>query len=253
MIARDVSELPGQGLSAQIEGYQVRVGRLDFVDIMGAHTAGDFSPLRADEMATYISVNGELAARLTLRDVPRSNAREVISQFRRQGVKHVTMLTGDRPESTAVVAEDVGITDVRAALLPEDKYNAVRYAKKTDKDKNVTTMMVGDGVNDAPVLAAADVSVAMTDGSNTAASQTAQIVIMNDDLSGINKAITISRRTVRIMLQAVVGGLAAALVFMVVSSFGVIPTIIGAFIQELIDASSILWALRAAFDSRGSR
>ena len=253
MIARDVSELPGQGLSAQIEGYQVRVGRLDFVDIMGAHTAGDFSPLRADEMATYISVNGELAARLTLRDVPRSNAREVISQFRRQGVKHVTMLTGDRPESTAVVAEDVGITDVRAALLPEDKYNAVRYAKKTDKDKNVTTMMVGDGVNDAPVLAAADVSVAMTDGSNTAASQTAQIVIMNDDLSGINKAITISRRTVRIMLQAVVGGLAAALVFMVVSSFGVIPTIIGALIQELIDASSILWALRAAFDSRSSR
>ena len=163
------------------------------------------------------------------------------------------MLTGDRPESTAVVAEDVGITDVRAALLPEDKYNAVRYAKKTDKDKNVTTMMVGDGVNDAPVLAAADVSVAMTDGSNTAASQTAQIVIMNDDLSGINKAITISRRTVRIMLQAVVGGLAAALVFMVVSSFGVIPTIIGALIQELIDASSILWALRAAFDSRSSR
>ena len=203
-------------------------------------------------MATYISVDGALAARLTLRDVPRSNARKVIGELLADGVRHVTMLTGDRPQSTAVVAQEVGISDVRAALLPQDKYNAVRFAREADSstDKQVTTMMVGDGVNDAPVLAAADVSVAMTDGSSTAAAQTAKVVIMSNDLEGLNTAIAISRRTMRIMLQAVLGGIIAALIGMMLAAFGLIPTIVGALLQELIDATSILWALRAAFDRK---
>lgn len=150
------------------------------------------------------------------------------------------------------MAQEVGISDVRAALLPQDKYNAVRFAREADSstDKQVTTMMVGDGVNDAPVLAAADVSVAMTDGSSTAAAQTAKVVIMSNDLEGLNTAIAISRRTVRIMLQAVLGGIIAALIGMMLAAFGLIPTIVGALLQELIDATSILWALRAAFDGK---
>lgn len=273
----DVREESGQGLEAVVEGYRVQVGRLGFVTGEKTQSGQEvsqelgqeanqesnqgrgetestsqpidaFSPLQADEMATYVAIDGQLAARLTLRDIPRPNARQVVEQFRAEGVKHITMLTGDRPESTAVIAQEVGIDDVRAGLLPEDKYNAVKFAQRFDNEKHVTTLMVGDGVNDTPVLAAADVSVAMTDGSSTAAAQVAQVVIMNDDLSSIAQAIAISQRTVRIMIQAVVGGLAAALIFMVVASLGFVPTVLGAFIQELIDASSILWALRAAFN-----
>ena len=251
-VAQDVSESSGKGLSAMVDGHQVKVGRLAFVDPALTHSPGFFPALKADEMATYISVDGALAARLTLRDVPRSNARKVIGELLADGVRHVTMLTGDRPQSTAVVAQEVGISDVRAALLPQDKYNAVRFAREADSstDKQVTTMMVGDGVNDAPVLAAADVSVAMTDGSSTAAAQTAKVVIMSNDLEGLNTAIAISRRTVRIMLQAVLGGIIAALISMMLAAFGLIPTIVGALLQELIDATSILWALRAAFDRK---
>ena len=267
-LAQEVSESSGKGLSAVVEGHRVMVGRLTFVDPSCAHSPEDFPALKADEMASYISVDGALAARLTLRGIPRSNAKKVISELKASGVRHVTMLTGDRPQSTAVVAQEVGISDVRAALPPEDKYNAVRLAQEMDqaassaqegkamkkfgRKRAVTTMMVGDGVNDAPVLAAADVSVAMTDGSSTAAAQTAQVVIMNDNLEGLNTAITISKRTVRIMLQAVLGGLIAALVGMVLAAFGLIPTIVGALLQELIDATSILWALRAAFDPRSN-
>ncbi|WEV75456.1 HAD-IC family P-type ATPase [Bifidobacterium sp. ESL0800] len=224
--------------------------------------ASQFKARAADEMAAYVSIDGILAACIVLRDVPRSNARESLQRLRSLGVDAVTMLTGDSRASADVIAAEVGIDDVRADLLPQDKVSAVkavshealrRPAKvETFLDRlsgqpkpRPISVMVGDGVNDAPVLAAADIGIAMTDGTSTAASQTAQVVIMNDDIADVPRAVAIARQTKRTMLQAVVTGLGLALVCMVAAAFDLIPVVVGAFTQEAIDVVSILWALTA--------
>lgn len=254
-----------------------------------------FGMLKPDEMASYVSVDGVLIARIVLRDVPRKNARETLTHLRELGVRKLSMLTGDKRASAEIIAREVGIDDVRAELFPEDKVAAVRDARdacdardardarntrddarsahnaqdahsaRKTYDSNVSfdrrshkhftagnrravTMMVGDGVNDAPVLAVADIGVAMTDGTSTAASESAQVVIMNDDIASVPRAIAIARRTKRVMLQAVLMGLSLALIGMIAAACNLIPVVIGAFLQETIDIVSILWALTVLID-----
>ncbi|WP_314686399.1 heavy metal translocating P-type ATPase [uncultured Bifidobacterium sp.] len=274
----DVSEAcedTGNGVEGVIDGRRIRVGRLSYV-ALGATAADverDFGPLADNEMVTFVSVDGELAGRIVLKDFPRDNARSTIARLRALGVSQVTMLTGDKSGSATIVGDAVGIEDVRAELLPEGKVDAVAAAHRPASvapgssrrgfivriadlvkgmiglpDRGEITMMVGDGVNDAPVLAASDIGVAMTDGASTAASESAQVVIMNDDIAMVPTAMVISRQTRHVMLQAVYGGLIAAVVCMVVAGFGLIPAIVGAILQEAIDVASILWALTALID-----
>ena len=196
-------------------------------------------------MGAYVSIDGELVGRIVLRDVERSNARTTIERLRALGVRSISMLTGDGSVSANRVAASVGIAaeNVHAKLLPEHKQRILNNARSGGGAGAI--VMVGDGVNDAPVLAAADIGVALTDGSSSAASQTAHMVIMNDDLSLLPRSIEIARRTRRVMLQAVFLGLGLALVGMIVATFGVIPAVVGAFGQEAIDVVSIVWALNA--------
>ena len=224
-----------------------------------------FAPLEPDEMAAYVSIDGKLAARIVLRDVPRENAKSSLEKLHRLGVKKLSMLTGDKEASARIIAGEVGIDDVQSELFPEGKVAAVKNATEDAHqhqpawDKVVqrvvgesmtrqVTMMVGDGVNDAPVLAVADIGMAMTDGTSTAASESAQVVIMNDDIASVPRAIAIARRTKRVMLQAVLVGLGLAVIGMVAAAFNLIPVVIGAFMQEAIDVVSILWALTALLD-----
>lgn len=273
-VVKGINEEAGKGVSGEVNGHVVRVGRLSFAAAGkdGFLTAGNADPtgprhdlrpgteaaggteediltrfglLQPDEMASYVSIDGQLIARIVLRDVPRANARTALAKLHALGVARLAMLTGDKRASADIIANEVGIDEVHAELFPEDKVAAVKSAAE---DGNAVTMMVGDGVNDAPVLAVADIGVAMTDGTSTAASESAQVVIMTDDIAAVPRAIAIARRTKRVMLQAVIVGLALAVIGMIAAAFDLIPVVVGAFLQEAIDVVSILWALTALID-----
>ena len=303
-VVKNIEEQSGKGVSGEVNGHAVRVGRFAYVTadeagfthVLGAGVAagttagavadsavGDsatgtaagaskkpevnslFAPLEPDEMAAYVAIDGKLAARIVLRDVPRENAKASLEKLHRLGVKKLSMLTGDKEASARIIAGEVGIDDVQSELFPEGKVAAVKNATEDAHqnqpawDKVVqrvvgesmtrqVTMMVGDGVNDAPVLAVADIGMAMTDGTSTAASESAQVVIMNDDIASVSRAIAIARRTKKVMLQAVLVGLGLAIIGMVAAAFNLIPVVVGAFMQEAIDVVSILWALTALLD-----
>ena len=259
-VIKNINEDAGKGVSGEVNGHAVRVGRLSFaaageegflaVDRTAPSRSEDdlrtrFGLLQPDEMASYVSVDGQLIARIVLRDVPRANAKAALAKLHELGVTKLAMLTGDKRASANIIASEVGIDEVHAELFPEDKVAAVKAATGAGK---TVTMMVGDGVNDAPVLAVADIGVAMTDGTSTAASESAQVVIMNDNIAAVPRAIAIARRTKRVMLQAVLAGLVLATVGMIAAAFNLIPVVVGAFLQEAIDVVSILWALTALID-----
>lgn len=322
-VVKNIVEESGKGISGEVNGHQVRVGRFAYVtaDESGfmpvLHASGElyvsdsaesdtlgvrdgmsddaqstvvapfitpsaeasqttpvrksetanslFAPLTPDEMAAYVAIDGKLAARIVLRDVPRANAKRSLARLHELGIKELSMLTGDKAASARIIANEVGIDDVQSELFPEDKVAAVKNATEsthqnqsmparimrriTGESRNrQVTMMVGDGVNDAPVLAVADIGMAMTDGTSTAASESAQVVIMNDDIASVPRAIAIARRTKNVMLQAVLIGLGLAIIGMVAAAFNLIPVVVGAFMQEVIDVVSILWALTVLFD-----
>ncbi|TCF84505.1 heavy metal translocating P-type ATPase [Bifidobacterium longum] len=259
-VIKNINEDAGKGVSGEVNGHAVRVGRLSFaaageegflaVDRTAPSRSEDdlrtrFGLLQPDEMASYVSVDGQLIARIVLRDVPRANAKAALAKLYELGVTKLAMLTGDKRASANIIASEVGIDEVHAELFPEDKVAAVKAATGAGK---TVTMMVGDGVNDAPVLAVADIGVAMTDGTSTAASESAQVVIMNDNIAAVPRAIAIARRTKRVMLQAVIAGLVLATIGMIAAAFNLIPVVVGAFLQEAIDVVSILWALTALID-----
>lgn len=226
----------------------------------------NFEELSADEMATYVSFDGKLVGRIVLKDVPRENAKSTIQKLKELGVRSISMLTGDGLQAAQTIAKSVGIERVKANLLPQDKLDCIKqhysgYKSEEDcgsfgsfgsfgrfmhkkKDKRVT-MMVGDGVNDAPVLAAANIGVALTDGTDTAASECAQVVIMNNNIYAVANAVSVAKHTKRVMIQAVVLGIGLAVISMIAAAFGLIPAVLGAMMQEMIDVVSILWALTA--------
>ena len=322
-VVKNIVEDSGKGVSGEVNGHRVRVGRFAYVtaDESGftpvLHTSGErymsdspesdtlgvrdgmsddaqstvvtpfitpsaeasqttpvrksetanslFASLAPDEMAAYVAIDGKLAARIVLRDVPRANTKRSLARLHELGIKELSMLTGDKAASARIIANEVGIDDVQSELFPEDKVAAVKNATEsthqnqsmparimrriTGESRNrQVTMMVGDGVNDAPVLAVADIGMAMTDGTSTAASESAQVVIMNDDIASVPRAIAIARRTKNVMLQAVLIGLSLAIIGMVAAAFNLIPVVVGAFMQEVIDVVSILWALTVLFD-----
>lgn len=322
-VVKNIVEDSGKGVSGEVNGHRVRVGRFAYVTADGSgftpvlHASGElyvsdsaesdtlgvrdgmsddaqstvvapfitpsaeasqttpvrksetanslFAPLAPDEMAAYVAIDGKLAARIVLRDVPRANAKRSLARLHELGIKELSMLTGDKAASARIIANEVGIDDVQSELFPEDKVAAVKSATEsthqnqsmparimrriTGESRNrQVTMMVGDGVNDAPVLAVADIGMAMTDGTSTAASESAQVVIMNDDIASVPRAIAIARRTKNVMLQAVLIGLGLAIIGMIAAAFNLIPVVVGAFMQEAIDVVSILWALTVLFD-----
>ena len=192
--------------------HAVRVGRLSFAaagedgflavgEAVPSRSEDDlrtrFGLLQPDEMASYVSVDGQLIARIVLRDVPRANAKAVLAKLHELGVTELAMLTGDKRASANIIASEVGIDEVHAELFPEDKVAAVRAATGAGK---TVTMMVGDGVNDAPALAAADVGIAMGTGTDVAI-ESAGVTLLKGDLMILNRARHLSEITMKNIRQ----------------------------------------------------
>ncbi|MEG1392089.1 MAG: heavy metal translocating P-type ATPase, partial [Aurantimicrobium sp.] len=230
------------GLTATIEGKKVVVGKYSFIAEQDPSTVR--VEITAGELAVYVAIDGKFAGALLLRDELRADAPDTLQWLSTLGVRHTLMLTGDGKVTAEHVARELGVTNVRAECLPLDKVRAVEAV--TDRP----VMMVGDGVNDAPVLAAADVGVAMGARGSTAASESADVVIMKDDLHRVARSIEIGQQTIRIALQSIWIGISLSLILMVLATFGLIPAVVGAGFQEVIDVIAILNALRALGTSR---
>ncbi|RFT36911.1 heavy metal translocating P-type ATPase, partial [Bifidobacteriaceae bacterium NR015] len=252
-VVHSVKETAGQGIQGVVDGVLVRVGRRKYVTEQAdinkqAINQTVVNALSADEMATYVSFDGVMVGRIVLKDVPRNNAKSTVENLRSLGVKSISILTGDGIKAAKTIGESVGIDSVHADLLPQDKLAYVKkhnYNAVQSKKDSTVTMMVGDGVNDAPVLAASDIGVAVTDGTDTAASECAQVVIMNNDISSVASAIRVAKHTKRVMVQSVLMGIGLAIISMIFAAFGFIPAVIGAMMQEAIDVVAIMWALTA--------
>lgn len=235
--AESAREVATNGVVATISGREVLIGKYAYLlEHAPATRRTDISP---GELAVYVAVDGVYAGALIARDQLRRNAHETLDRLEAAGVTHTMMLTGDAQATADHIAAEIGIERVRAECLPADKVREVAEIPERP------VIMVGDGVNDAPVLAAADVGIAMGARGATAASESADAVILVDDISRTAKAVEIGRDTVRIALQSIWLGIIVSVGLMVVAAFGFIPATAGALLQEFVDLAAILAALRA--------
>ncbi|MEF3403395.1 heavy metal translocating P-type ATPase [Agromyces sp. CCNWLW203] len=230
-------EAATNGVTAKLDGREVVVGKFAFVQEQASEARR--TAIAPGELAVYVAVGGRFAGAILASDRLRDNARATLDRLGELGVRQTMMLTGDAKATADHIAAELGITRVRADCLPADKVAEV--AAITERP----VIMVGDGVNDAPVLAAADVGIAMGAKGATAASESASAVILVDDISRTAKAVEIGRDTVRIALQSIWLGIIVSIGLMVVAAFGVIPATVGALLQEVVDLVTILAALRA--------
>lgn len=236
-----VSEQAGTGVAAVVDGRRVVVGNLDLEDDLPDWAAGVLSRASLDAaVVAWVRVDDELAGAILLTDPLRPDAPRTLRRLRSAGMTRLVMLTGDRPAPARQIGTVLGLDEVAAQQTPADKVAKVR----AEREKAVTAM-VGDGVNDAPALAAADVGIAMGARGSTASSEAADIVLTADRLDRLADAKLIARRSRRIAVQSAGVGMGLSLVAMGFAAVGWLPPAAGALLQEGIDLAVILNALRA--------
>ncbi|WP_186393230.1 MULTISPECIES: heavy metal translocating P-type ATPase [unclassified Pannonibacter] len=239
-IPEDVAEIPGEGVIGFIEGRQVIVGGEGFVAGRVGRISGDHPELAAGSVMVAVAVDGRMAGHLVMSDPLREGTAAMLAGLRRQGVARILLATGDRAEVALRVTDGLGLDGIRAGLTPDEKVLLVLSERK-----NGPVMMVGDGVNDAPALAAADVGIAMGARGAAASSEAADAVLLVDRVDRIAPGIEIARRSRRIALESVVAGIGLSVLGMVAAACGYLTPVQGALLQEAIDVAVILNALRA--------
>ena len=247
-----VHEEAGQGILGSVAGRKVALGRAAWI------ARGQPLPPRARDLrrrtamegasCVFVSIDGSVAGALVLDDPIRPDTPRVIRSLRRAGIKRVVMVTGDHPDVAESVGISIGVDRILSERDPHDKVDAVKA-----EGEGGVTIMVGDGVNDAPALAAADVGVAMGARGATASSEAADVVLVVDRLDRVAEALRIARRSRTIALQSVVAGMSMSFAAMFLGAFGVLKPVGGALVQEVIDVVVILNALRALRGDRRSR
>lgn len=245
-IPERVTEEAGAGLSGSVDGREVAIGSAGYVG-GGAAVPGWARALRRRAALhgasnAFIRVDGQVVGAVVLSDSLRPESARAVRSLRRSGFGRIVMVTGDHHAVAELIAAAIGLDGVLAERTPTEKVEAVRIEREMAAGPLV---MVGDGINDAPALAAADVGVAMGARGATASSEAADLVITVDRLDRLPEAVHIARRSRRIALESVVAGMGLSLVAMVVAAFGYLPVVAGALLQELIDVAVIVNAMRA--------
>ncbi|KWE29970.1 heavy metal translocating P-type ATPase [Burkholderia territorii] len=239
-----VVETAGEGVTGRVDARTVQIGK--FAYVCACSTAAPWSDAFLEQVgneggaAVFVGVDGVMIGAIRMADQVRLETPRALRLLKREGVKRLVMLTGDRRDIACAVGELLGVTDVRAEQTPADKLAAIQAARSEG-----VTIMVGDGVNDAPALAAADVGIAMGARGAAASSEAADVVLLVDRLDRLVDAIRIARRSRRIAIESVVAGMSLSIVAMTIAAAGFLQPIAGAVIQEVIDIVVIVNALRA--------
>lgn len=244
-IASEIIETPGRGIEGRINGDYVVVGAWSLIEER-SKTSLDRDVRaslngRADALHAFVFVNDRIAGMIEFADPLRSDLGTFFTDLRALGITRTVMLSGDKQENTLSVARQVGVAEAHGGLLPSDKYDFVKKVAETAR-----VVMVGDGTNDAPALQAATVGIALASHGGGITAESADAVVLVDDLSRVTDAIRISRRTLRIAKQSIAVGLALSGIAMGFAAAGYIPPTVGAVVQELIDVAVIINALRAS-------
>ncbi len=236
---KQVQEVAGLGLVATLKGQPIVVGRLGLLQKQGVKLPKKFKPDRLNQTAVLVAVGGELAGVISFSDELRPEAAATLERLHQLGIHETIMVTGDNRTAAAAIAEQLGISHVHAEALPADKLHIL------SESKHRPMVFVGDGVNDAPILTAADVGIALGARGVAAASESADMVIMLDDVSRVATALQIAKRTFQIARQSILAGIALSLVLMAIFATGKFPPLAGAVLQEVVDVVVIFNALRA--------
>jgi heavy metal translocating P-type ATPase len=239
-------ESPGRGVEAEVGGRRVLVGSAGFLAERGVAVRAP-APDRGGGLAAYVAIGGDYAGVVRLDDQLRPGVPELLRRLARLGVRQTAILTGDNAANARAIGARAGIARVEADLLPEDKVRLLSALKA----RHAPVVMVGDGINDAPALAAATVGVAMGARGTGISAEAADIVLLEDDVAKVGEAIAIGQRMLRIAKQSIYAGLGLSFACMVAASLGHIPPAAGALLQEAIDVAVILNALRALGDGGG--
>lgn len=240
----NVVETPGEGVVGLVLGRKVAVGGEAFVRQYADSEYGSNIPTGSDGgLVVSVTVDGDLAGRIFLSDTLRPEAGDLLRTLRAQGIRRIALATGDKKSIADSVAAGLNLDLVSAELSPIEKVAVVSAEKRFGP-----VMMVGDGVNDAPALAAADVGVALGAHGSAASTETADVVLLVDRLDRVSMALSIAVRARRVALQSVLAGIGLSLAAMIVAAVGFLAPVQGALVQEAIDVAVILNALRALKD-----
>lgn len=241
-VPSDVVEVPGDGITGLVDGRRVAVGGRRFVQKNTIAT--DFPTLRTTQysgkLIVAVGVDGHMVGEMLLGDPVRQGMPQLLSDLRNRGIERIVLATGDRRSIAEATAAGLKFDDVRAELTPDMKSEIVRAERSSG-----SVMMVGDGINDAPALAAADIGVAMGARGTPASSEAANVVVLVDRLDRILLAIDIAQRSRAIAYQSVLLGMGLSMVGMISAALGYLPPVQGALLQEVIDVAAIVNSLRA--------
>jgi len=242
--ASNVREEPGEGIEGDVDGHRVAVGSRSFVRAAGVPDAAALTIGRGSgEARVMVGVDRQLGGVIVMADELRADAERIVERLRAEGIRHVAMVSGDRRSVAERIGGALGVDRVYAEQSPQQKLEVVERLR-ADREL-CPVIMVGDGVNDAPALALADVGIALGSAGATVSSETADAVITVDRIDRVADAIHAGRRSLHIARQSVLAGMGLSLAAMVVAGFGYLPPVAGALLQEGIDLAVILNALRA--------